>query len=203
MGEGMDKEKTTLAVPPDAWEHAKRFGAKRDRETGIWFVVGPVPGELQNYVPRLRNAHFQEHVPRCPLCGAKTRKSLNRNGALYWECAKRAKSGCRGALDYRLDYKGDEAPAAIINSSGRTKAVGKFFGGSPLSPAPTRKTAHPLRVRWIEIVKEAATAFGGAKQAAGWLERPNAAFDHRAPIRILGTEEGCDAILKFLRDAQQ
>jgi hypothetical protein len=194
----MADEITILSVPPDATEHAKRFGAKFDSRTSTWFVVGPVPRELLNYVPRQKNERLQETAPSCPVCGAPTRKLASSKGDLFWGCVTYFKVGCPGMVDY-LDYLDDVEPLAKVGKY-LPKVVGSLFGPSESSCDIKEHKAHPLKPRWQEIISEAAKIFGDDKQAVRWLYEPKIAFNNKSPVQMCGTEAGCDAVLQLLRD---
>lgn len=194
----MADEITVLSVPPDAEGHAERFGAKRDRATGRWTVIGEIPLELYNYLPRSKNSPFQEVAPPCPLCGAPTRRLVNDEGRLFWACVLHVKTGCQGIVDYQ-DYLDYASPAARIGDF-LPNVYGSLFwkSGPPVKQVP--QTPHPLRGRWFSLVQEAASVLGGDKQVVQWLYQPKRAFDNKPPIEMLGTEAGCDAVVALLRD---
>lgn len=194
----MAEDITYLSISPDALAHAERFGARRDPGTGVWFVAGPVPHELQNYIPRPKNPRFQEVAPLCPLCGAQTQKSINRGGQPFWSCVTRFKTRCPGTVDYS-DYLDNVAPAVSV-SAYLPKVVGSLFGPAESPASAIKEAPHPLRARWGEIVQEAASVLGGDREAASWLLQGKVALLNKAPIEMLGTEAGCDAVLKLLRD---
>lgn len=194
----MADEITILIVPRDAVEHAERFGAKFDSKNGSWFVVGPVPRELLNYVPRPRNQRFQEAAPRCPLCGSPTRKLVNSAGNPFWACVTYFKTGCPGVVDY-LDYLDVVEPLAKVGKF-LPKLAGSLFGPSESPPDNNEKAPHPLKPRWQEVVQEAGTVIGDDRQAVRWLYQPKVAFNYKTPLEMCGTEAGCDAVLKMLRD---
>ncbi len=194
----MADEIAILSVPPDAAEHAERFGAKHDSTNGFWFVVGSVPRELLNYVPRAKSQRLQEIAPRCPLCGSPTRKLVNSAGNPFWACVTYFKVGCPGVVDY-LDYLDAVEPLATLGKY-LPRVVGSFFGPSESPPDINEKASHPLKARWHEIVQEAATILGGDREAVRWLYEPKIAFNNKAPVQMCGTEAGCDAVLIMLRD---
>jgi hypothetical protein len=189
---------TYLSIPSDALAHAKRFGAQRDHATGRWYVAGLVHPELQNYIPRDKNRRFQEVAPPCPLCGAPTRKLFDRSRHPFWSCVTYPKTGCTGHVDY-LDYLDDVAPSAPIRDYLRTRSA-SALDPAEQTPSATEETPHPLNNTWFEIVQEAANVLGGDRQAVAWLTQPKVAFHNEAPVDILGSKEGCDAVLKLLRD---
>lgn len=189
---------TYLSIPSDALAHAERFGARQDSGTGVWFVVGPIPSELKNYIPRPKNQRFQEVAPPCPMCGAPTRKAISRSGQPYWSCVARFKIGCPGTVDY-LDYLDDMAPVSSVGDH-LPHFVGSLFGPTDSSALPIEKTPHPLKARWVAIVQEASQVLGGDREAVLWLLQRKLAFSNRAPIELLGTEAGCGEVVALLRD---
>lgn len=194
----MAEEVTYLNVPQDAAGHAARFGAKRDPGTSTWYVVGPIHSELRNYVPRPTNQRFHELAPLCPSCGGPTRKIVNRWGQPFWSCVAHFSTGCPGTVDY-LDYLDDVAPSAFVGDY-LPKVVASLLGPAEPPAPPTEKPSHPLKARWGEIVQEAAGILGGDRKAAAWLLQGKLAFLNKAPVEMLGTEAGCDAVLKLLRE---
>lgn len=194
----MAEEIIILSVAPDAAEHAERFGAKFDPKTVTWFVVGPVPRELLNYVPREENQHFQEVAPRCPRCGAPTRKRIDSSGDPFWSCATHFKTGCKGTIDY-ADYLNDVAPVARI-SAFLPKLAGSLFGPQEAPTTTKEEAPHPLKAKWREIVQEAAAIIGNDKQAVRWLYEPKVAFHGKTPIEMCATEAGCHSVLALLRE---
>lgn len=124
----MTPHKTVLKVSTDTADHASRFGAEFDRVTGTWFVLGPVHGELQNYVCR---------------------------------CNQPRPAGNHVRVQ--------------------------------------RVSVDELRPKWAEIVEEAAKSLGGDLQAVRWLNCRKQSFDDKSPIEMMGTVQGCDAVLELLR----
>jgi uncharacterized protein (DUF2384 family) len=59
---------------------------------------------------------------------------------------------------------------------------------------------HPLNARWCEIIEEAAKILGDEKRVVHWLHQAKVTFGNKTPLEMLGTDEGCDAVLKLLRD---
>jgi hypothetical protein len=194
----MAEEIAILSVPPDAVEHAARFGAKYDSKNGSWYVVGPVPPELLNYVPRSKNQRFQETAPRCPVCGSPTRKLVNRAGNPFWACVTYFKTRCPGVVDYP-DYLDAMEPWAKVGEF-LPKVAGSLFGPPEPPPKNNERTPHPLRPRWQEIVQEAWVVFGDPRVAERWLFYPKVAFNNKTPAEMCRTEAGCVAVLKLLRD---
>lgn len=194
----MAENLTILSVPADSAEHAERFGAQRDSVSGIWYVVGPIPNELQNYIPRPKNQRFQEVAPSCPKCGAPTQKLISRKGDLYWACVMRFKKDCPGVVDY-LKYLDAVAPLATVGEF-LPKVVGSLFGPAESPPPPVDQKSHPLKPRWIEIAQAALETLGDERQALRWLDHPKVALKNKTPFLVLGTEAGCDAVLNLLRD---
>ena len=194
----MADEITILSVPSDAAEHAERFGAKHDATNGSWIVVGAVPRELLNYVPRPKNQRFQETAPRCPLCGSPTRRLINSAGNPFWACVTYFKTGCPGVVDY-LDYLDSVEPLAKVGKF-LPKLAGSLFGPSEPPPDNNAKAPHPLKQRWQEVVQEAGAVIGDDNQAVRWLYQPKVAFNNKTPLEMCDTEAGCDAVLKMLRD---
>lgn len=194
----MAEDVTYLNVPQDATGHAARFGAKRDPGTSIWYVVGPIHSELQNYLPRPSNQRFQEVAPPCPSCGGLMRKVANLSGQPFWSCAAHFRTGCSGTVDY-LDYLDSVAPLAFVGDH-LPKIVDSLFSPSEPPTPTTEKSAHPLRAKWIEIVQEAIDVLGDDRKANAWLCQGKRAFSMKAPIEMLVTEDGCDAVLKLLRE---
>lgn len=194
----MAQDVTILSVPPDAVSHAERFGAQSDRATGVWFVVGPVPRELLNYIPRTKNLLFQEVSPKCPLCGSPTRRLVNSVGNPFWACVTYFKASCPGVVDY-LDYLDAVEPLVKVGKF-LPKVTGSLFG--PAEPPPDKKenSANPLKSRWQEIVDEAGVVIGDDKQAVRWLYQPKVALNNKTPLEMCRTEAGCDVVLKMLRD---
>lgn len=198
LGWRMAEKLTILSVPADATAHAERFGAQHDSASGTWLVVGPVHRELQNYLPRPKKQRFQEAAPRCPRCGASTHKLINRKGDWYWACVMRFKTGCRGVVDY-LEHLDAVAPVARVGDF-LPNVVGSLFGPhEPPAPQAERKP-HPLRARWVEIAQATLEILGDEKQALRWLDHPKVALRNKAPVLMLGTEAGCDAVINLLRD---
>jgi len=189
---------TYLKVPPDAESHAKRFGARRDHGSGAWFVVGPIPSELENYVPRQANQQFYEVAPPCPLCGAPTRKLVNRGGQPYWSCLTRFTSGCKGVVDY-LDYLDEMSPTVSVGDF-LPKVVGSLFGSGQSAVAPVKGPPEALKTRWEQIVCQAASVLGSDRQAIAWLFLPKVVLGNKAPVDVLVTDAGCDKVLQLLKE---
>lgn len=191
---------TYLTVPNDAAEYARRFGAQRDA-LGQWFVVGVVPSDLLNFLPRLPNPLFYELEPPCPVCGALMRKVQTKSGNLLWICPARKRTGCDGLLRYE-DYLQQVAPVTTLRDflpqmgTLLLPAAPREEPSEPPKPTPP----HPLRERWTAIVRRAFEVIGDARQVMLWLEQPKVALGFNAPIRMLGSEEGCAAVVRLLEE---
>lgn len=194
----MAEEITILSVPPDLVEYVERFGAKYDSKNGSWYVVGPVPPELLNFVPRFKNQRFQEVAPKCPVCGSPTRKLVNRAGNPFWACVTYFKTRCPGVVDY-LDYLDDVQPLAKVGNY-LPKLAGSLFGPPEPTANNNGKAPHPLRSRLEQIVQEAWVVFGDHKVVERWLFFPKVAFNNKTPAEMCRTEAGCDAVLEMLQD---
>lgn len=194
----MAEKLTILSVPCDSAEHAERFGAQHDVASGTWFVVGPVHRELQNYIPQPKNPPFQESAPCCPKCGARTHKLKKPTGDVYWACVARFKTRCRGVVDY-LDYLDAVVPLTTVSDFLPT-VVGSLFGPAEMPLLSREKRQHPLMERWIEIAQKLMDVLGDKKQALLWMEFPKVALGNKAPILVLGTVTGCDAVRTLVDD---
>ena len=189
---------TFLDVPADAFAHAKRFGAKRNR-SGNWYVTGEIPHELLNYLPKRPNSKFYEFVPSCPICGASMRKHMYRDGKLLWRCYKRFQSRCQGAIDY-LDYLDKIAPTAKIGDLlARDEGQGQTATPTPGDSQAQPTVLNPLKRRWEQIVNEALVTLGSRRQVMAWLQQPKLALGNKSPMETLGTEDGCNAVMKLLQ----
>lgn len=197
----MTVKTTLLAVPEDAIAHAKRFGAKYDPTTKQWFVTGDVPRELLNYLPRVANQQFHEPTPSCPQCGGAMRKIYRVDGSAFWGCLAYFRTGCRGLIDY-VEYLEALAPLTTLgdflpNEKG-LKSVSE--AQTPTLRSLQRKPPHHLTARWLAITQEALQLIGSERRATRWLEQPKLAFNNKSPTEMMGTDEGCDAVVRLLRE---
>lgn len=192
---------TLLVVPEDAIAHAIRFGAKRNWKTKQWYVAGEVPNELLNYLPRVANQRFLEPIPSCPMCGGPMRKIFRVNGNTFWGCFAYFRTGCKGAIDY-LDY---------LEGAASSKTLGDFLPKNERLTAvvePPNTTLqslqteppHHLVARWVAITQEALLLIGNERRVIRWLEQPKLAFKNKSPIAMMATHEGCDAVVRMLRE---
>ena len=193
-------EITYLEVRLDAESHAKRFGAQRD-SFGRWYVTGQVPNELLNYLPRKAGRRTEEPPPECPLCRSEMRKATSSSGNLYWFCTARSKTGCSGTIDY-VKYL---EQAALLPAIGElASGLAESFISENLSSLDasrgTGRGTHPLKNRWLEIVELAFAVLGNERQVMRWMTQPKLALGRQAPIRKLGTAEGCDTVERLLRE---
>lgn len=190
----MQEKRTILVVSSDCAAHAQRFGAIRT-SSGIWYAVEPLSPELQNYLPRQKNQPFYENPPPCQICGTDTRKFINRQGQSFWRCQR---PSCPGAVDY-LDYLEAAAPTKTLGQF-LPVAIDSLLIHSNQPDQKDEKPPHPLRPRWQHIVTEAAATLGSPTRVLRWLEQPKVALGNLAPMKLLDTDEGCDAVLKLLRE---
>jgi len=195
----MSEEITCLEVPEDATQHAERFGAQRDPETGEWCVIGEIHWELMNYLPRPKNRPLSERAPSCPVCGASTRRRINRWGNPFWGCSTWATTRCRGVVDYE-DY--------LDHDSGLTSAsdvvheiVDRLIGlrkveqtESDQSRPPRKKLTPEIKALWPAIFGLALEAFGSEDAVVLWLKRPSITLGGAPPLEFIGTIEGCEAV---------
>ena len=192
---------TLLVVPDDAIAHAVRFGAERDPITNQCYVIGEVPKELLNYLPKVANRPFLEPVPSCPKCGGPMRKIYRFDGNAFWGCFAYFRTGCKGAIDY-VDYLQQIAPANTLTDFLPTKEGLTSVEVTTTTPFNSLKAKppHHMAARWKAITQEALQAIGTERKAIRWLEQPKVAFANKSPIEMMATHKGCDAVEQVLRD---
>jgi len=191
-------EITYLEVRPDAEQHAKRFGAEKDG-SGRWYVAGPVPNELMNYLPRKAGRRIKEIAPECPFCRGDMRKRVSRSGNLYWACAEWNRTGCTGTVDY-VKYLEQVSPLPVLGEVASAQIQSLVSGLSSPEDPKGGERKHPLHERWLDIVTLAFAVLGNQRQVMRWMMQPKIALGRKTPILALGTAEGCDAVEHLLRE---
>lgn len=198
----MGDEIIYLNVSDDAAGYACRFGAKRNA-TGQWFVVGLVPRELLNFLPRQPNPLFYERELPCPRCGALTRKVQTKIGGLLWVCTARNRTGCDGIIRYE-DYLQEVDPITTLGDFLPQLGTLLLPAAPPEEPNKISKpeNQHPLRERWIALVQQAFEIIGDGRRVMLWLDQPKVALGLKTPMQMLGSVEGCAAVARLLDELQ-
>jgi hypothetical protein len=120
------------------------------------------------------------------------------DGSAFWGCFAYFRTGCGGFIDY-------------VEALAPSKTLGDFLPNekelkSVTEPSVARlrllqkKPPHHLAARWIAITQEALQLIGSERRATRWLEQPKLAFHNKSPIEMMGTDKGCDAVVRMLRE---
>lgn len=189
--------KTYLNTSDGMHEYAKRHGAVFDEERQQWCVVGDVPAELENLIPREANKRAPHIVaPACPLCGFHTILRSTKKKDLFWGCSQFPR--CRGSIDYEkyLDIVGVETTKHAIDALGSSTS-GK---SSAQQPKFIKKESLPpeLQTAISEIAFLAEAAFGSLERAHNWLRTPKVGLSGRTPLGAMQKLEGCQQVKQLI-----
>ncbi len=195
-----DEPRTYLNTPGGMHEYAHRHGAVFDQDLHKWYVVGEVPPDLENLVPKAPNKKPDQVVaPSCPLCGFHTILRKNRVGlGDFWGCSQHFKSGCRGLVDYddhldNLDVRG--VPTAFDALRRNSPAEKNKRPAEKEEPRPIEPA---LRLEIEEITKLAVEVLGGLHQSEKFLTTPKIGLQGKTPVDRMKTAEGCVEVKQLI-----
>ncbi len=199
-----DGTRTYLNVEDGMHEYAKRHGASFDKQRQQWFVIGEVPPELVNLVPKQPNKPANHIVaPACPRCGFHTVKLPNKkDGSMFWGCSQYRVSGCRGSVDYEeyLDTLGTKNSKSIIEAlqpdvpEHINPTQAKRYGIAEVTPA--------VRAEIAEIATFAQKVFRSPQQSERWLTSPKVGLQGRTPIESMKSLDGCRQVKALILECQ-
>lgn len=194
---------TELVVPPGLSHYAATHGAKFDKRRGKWVVVGTIPSELVNFLPRPAPAERTKlEPPRCPTCGCEMRIVRSRAGEEFWGCSQFRATGCRQSisLEKHLDSLGRPVMPAVVDALAFNPVAGRAprpSGGSSRNEGPDSEVERSIR----DIVERGATILG--RDLPVWLRSPKLALGNVSPVSMMSTSEGRRKVLDLLDRIRQ
>jgi ssDNA-binding Zn-finger/Zn-ribbon topoisomerase 1 len=183
-------EKIFLEIPDAMLAYAAAYGAVMDAQSKRWYVVGGVPIELLNFVPKpVRGAPPESH-PDCPKCGSNMKKRYNRrDGGAFWGCTRYPQ--CTGTVDWKY-----EMPPYL--AEGLKPILAAQGGNSPEPKGSNFLDIALLKPSMERVVTLAAEKLGGTKAARRWLDTPKVALQGKKPLELMGSVEGCQQVEQLL-----
>lgn len=177
--------KTFLEIPASMSAYAKGHGAQFDYRLRQWFVVGDVPAALTDFLPAIRRTRTNEVGPSCPKCGSHTvMKYRKSDGNGFWSCARYP--SCRGAVEWT---EGGAKPVAEVAL--RTLTAGEGEVKFDARETERKRTAGALRIRWTQIIADAAEVLGSPEATELWLTSPSQSLTGKKPVELMDTLDGC------------
>jgi hypothetical protein len=196
----LSQERTYLDTSDGMGEYAKGYGALYDKRRGQWYVVGEVPLDLLNLIPKVPRSKAPPVVaPSCPICGFHTKLIEAKNGPFYG-CSQHAISGCRGSIDHDryLETIGQPRPKSVGNilNPGASEKSGRAV---PPAKTSTIKMNPKLRSAIKEIEKRCVAEFSSKAELDRWLSVPKRALDGKTPLECMSTLEGCKKVIHLIK----
>ena len=195
----ISQARTYLDTSDGLSEYAKGFGAIFDKQRREWFVVGEVPQDLLNLVPKKPREKAPQVVPpSCPLCGFHTKLIEGRNGP-FFGCSQFAKTDCRGSVDYDsyLENIGQSPPKSIgsILNPGTTQKAQIV----PPASSVNTKLSLELQSAIKEIENLCVAEFSRKWEFDRWLKTPKVTLNWKTPLQCMLTLEGCKRVKHLIQ----
>lgn len=197
------EHRTYLDTSDGMATYAKDHGAFFDKERRQWYVVGEIPLEFLNLVPKVARARASRVVaPVCPKCGFHTTlKPSKKNGSLFYGCSRFRIDGCNGSVDYEsyLDAVGAAIPTPVVDvlySPSSTDLASHAAG-----PRTAASIAPDLQVEIAEVAKLAVKVFGDIPKATRWLNTPMRSLQSRTPRDSLISIDACQEIKRLIQSS--
>lgn len=198
-GSELARGRTYLDTSDGLGEYAKNCGAQYDKHRCEWYVVGEVPHELLNLVPKPARGRAPPIVaPSCPVCGYHMKVVKGIHGP-FFGCSQYVRSGCKGSINYDkyLDSIGMPLPMSV----GNILEPRSLPNGSASPPAKKEPQAlHPdLQLAIKEVENLCLAEFSSKPELERWLNAPKRALDGKSPLGCLSTIDGCNKVNHLLR----
>lgn len=191
--------RTYLNVPNEMVSYAKRHGAYFDKEQRRFYVLGEVPSDLCNLLPKEEVKRPYIVPPSCPKCGFHTELIKNtKSGAWFYGCSRYRSHGCKGSVDYdkHLIAHGEATETTAFSSLKKvrdpeiTKRVAS--GRSRLGVSVKYQEA------FADVVKLGVDILGSPAQFKKWLTERKVGLGGRTPTDVMKTLQGCGDVKKIL-----
>lgn len=171
-------QRTQLHITGAVKALAEAHDAYLDKELGMWFIDGEVPGPLISYIvktPRHRD-YVSEVVPQCK-CGS--HMVIRKNGVTgqpFWACASLK---CPGRASFES--------VALTDPAERKR-----------SPSAAAAPQFEDKVRAAGVVTEAIHRFGNEGLATNWLKSPKVGLHGETPLEAIKSVAGCKVVERLL-----
>jgi hypothetical protein len=190
-----------LVVPTEMIGYAKHHGARFDGGKREFYVVGDVPAELFNFLPR-EAPKAKPHVvaPMCPICTFHMVLITNtKSGSWFYKCAQRFVRNCRGTVDYERHLKsvGQATDGSAFSAFASSQENGTAVVKAKSVPKASLTMTHKIAV--AEIAQLGVEILGSSASFKSWLESPKTALGKRSPLEEMRTLEGCEKVNALLR----
>jgi hypothetical protein len=180
---------TVLSIPVFQLEYAKKHGAKFDPVNEDWFIEGPVPSSLNEFLVGASRFRAGSQTPSCPNCGlSMTRIVIRKRNEQFWRCQKFP--SCHGRLS--LEQGAEQTLDTFENP---INALQRSLNGTEVS-------ADDWNRRYRDVVNAAEPCFKSRHQFERWMKTPKIALNGLAPNKALDTDQGCELVVALLRDLQ-
>ena len=195
----ISQRRTYLDTSDGLSEYAKGFGAIFDKKRREWYVVGEVPQDLLNLVPKQPREKAPPVVPpSCPLCRFPTKLREGRNGP-FFGCTQFAKTDCKGTVDYDiyLENIGQPRPKSI----GSILIPGTLQKAHIVPPASSVncKLSPELQSAIKEIENLCVAEFSRKWEFDRWLKTPKVTLNGKTPLECMLTLEGCKRVKHLIQ----
>ena len=199
----VDLIRTELIVPSEMGPYAKKHGAIFDRVRARYFVIGEVPSELVNFLPRERREREHIQPPTC-RCGLHTRLITNtKNGSWFYGCSNYPH--CRQTVDYEKHLRniGRSGDMSAVSALSKEPQPDRSKGEALVSE--TVKGGYPIdyQSEMADLVRVGVEVLGSQTQLLKWLSGRKVSLDGQAPTELVRTVEGCRKVKSLLLELRQ
>lgn len=180
--------------------YAESHGAQFDKQRRQWYVVGEVPLDLLNLVPKKSRGKTPAVVaPSCPICGFHTRLIEGKNGP-FFGCSQYPISGCRGSIDHDryLESVGLPVARSVGDILNPVPSIQSTPAGLP-AKSSTPKLRPNLESAIHEIERLCSTEFSSKAELDRWLKTPKRALNGKTPLECMSTLDGCKKVKHLIQ----
>lgn len=190
--------RTELIVPSEMGPYAKKHGATFDQVSARYFVIGEVPSELVNFLPRERREKAHIQPPTC-RCGLHTRLITNtKSGSWFYGCSNYPH--CRQTVDYEKHLRdiGSSGDMSAVSALSKEPEPKRSRGKALVSE--TVKSGYPIEYQseMADLVRVGVEVLGSQTQLLKWLSGPKVSLEGQAPTELMKTVEGCRKVKSVL-----
>jgi hypothetical protein len=196
--------RTYLNIPYEMLAYAKLHGVIFDKIRHQYFVIGGVPLELMNFLPRqAQQTRPRVLAPDCPRCGYHTVLiTETKNGGWFYGCSRYRTTGCKGSVDYEkhlssIGVDGDISAIRALQKMSNDEVV-KLHEKGPASTQLDKEHQEAI----VEIARLGIDVLGNQNKFISWIVGPKLTLQGKTPTEDMRTREGCERVKALLLSMQ-
>ena len=184
--------------------YGKQYGAIFDKIRCQYYVIGAVPLQLINFLPRqVQRARPHVLAPDCPRCGYHTVLiTETKDGSWFYGCSRYRVAGCKGSVDYEkhLANIGVDGDISAIKALQRMSSD-EVVKGHRKEPARTQLDKEHQQLI-VDIARLGVDVLGSQNKFIGWIAGPKLTLKGKNPTEEMRTLEGCERVKALLLSMQ-